>query len=137
MPEIGVGLAVQRDVVDPHVEVRPVNADKEHHAPERCVATDPRQHETDTDGNLHHARDEDPNRWVAEDRWDDGLKPCGVGEVLDADVDVHPTKHDSGNGDRPVAHVCSPRHEQLNVSVGFIHGHQEFQQSVKLKPKSF
>ena len=97
MPEIGVGLAVQRDVVDPHVQVGPVNTDEEHHAPERCVTTGRRQNKADADGDFHDARDENPKRWVSEDRWDDGLKPCGVGEVLNTDVDVCQTKDNTQN----------------------------------------
>ena len=70
-----VGLSVQRDVVDPHVEIGPVNADQEHQAAQRCITTSPRQNEPHADGNFHHAGDEHPDGWIAEDRRNDGFEP--------------------------------------------------------------
>ena len=91
---VGVGLAIKRDVVDPHVEVGPVDSDEKHQAAQRRIPTGPRQNKANADGDFHHAGDEHPNGWVAQHGRDDGLKPCGVGEVLDADVDVHAAKND-------------------------------------------
>jgi len=90
---MGVGLPAEWDVVVPHVEVRPVDADKEHKAAKRRMTTGPWKNEANADGDLHHAGDEHPKRWVAKDRRHDGFEPSGVGEMLDADVDVHPPKH--------------------------------------------
>ena len=92
-----VGFSVERDVVDPHVEVRPVDADEKHQAAQRCITAGPRQYEADADGDFHHARDEHPNSGVAKDRWYDGFEPGRVGEVLNADVDVHRPKHNTSN----------------------------------------
>ena len=91
---VGVGLAVERDVVDPHVEVRPVDSNEKHQAAQRRIPSSPRQNQADTDGNFHDAGDEHPDGWVAQHGWNDGFEPSRVGEVLDADVDVHQTKSD-------------------------------------------
>ena len=87
-----VGGAVERDVVDPHVEVRPVNADQKSHAAKGRKATGSREDQAGTDADFHHPGDEHPNRRVAQDGGDDRLEPSRVGEVLDADVDVHQPK---------------------------------------------
>ena len=91
---MGVGLPAKWDVVVPHVEVRPVDANEEHKAAKRRMTTGPWKNETNADGDLHHAGDEHPNGGVAQHGWHDGLKPGGVGEMLDADVDVHQAKQD-------------------------------------------
>ena len=91
-----VGLPVERDVVHPHVEIGPVNADEKHQAAQRRIASSPRQNEADTDGDFHDAGDEHPDGWVAQHGWNDGFEPTGVGEVLDADVDVHAAKENGG-----------------------------------------
>ena len=93
MPVVGVGLAVERYVVDPHVEVRPVNTHQKHQAAQGRIAPSPRQDEADADGNFHHARDEHPDGRVAQDSGDDRLKPSRVGEVLNTDIDVHQTEN--------------------------------------------
>ena len=94
MPVVGVGLAVERDVVDPHVEVRPVNADEKHQATQRRIPSGPRQNKANANGDFHHAGNEHPNGWVAQHGWNDGFKPGGVGEVLNTNVDVHAAKND-------------------------------------------
>ena len=90
---MGVGLPAEWDVVVPHVEVRPVDPNKEHKAAKRRMTTGPWKNEANADGNLHHARDQHPNRGVAQHGRHDGFEPGGVGEMLDADVDVHPPKN--------------------------------------------
>ena len=85
--------AVQGNVVDPHVEVRPVYAYEKDHASKRRMASGPRQNQANTDGDFHDAGDEDPDGRVAENRRDNRLKPGGVGEVLDANVDIHQTEN--------------------------------------------
>ena len=105
MPEVGVGLAVERDVVDPHVEVRPVNADEKHQAAQRRIPSSPRQDEADADANFHDTGDEHPNGWVAENRRDNRLKPGGVGEVLDADIDIHASKKHTQGLQRRSSHI--------------------------------
>ena len=90
---MGVGLAVERDVVDPHVEVGPVNANEENHTSQRSMATGPRQNEADANGDFHDAGDEHPNGWVAKNRWDNRLKPRRIREMLNANVDVHQTEN--------------------------------------------
>ena len=109
--------AVQGNVVDPHVEVGPVNAHQENHASKRRMATRPRQNKADANGDFHHAGDEDPNGWVAQDRWNNRFKPGRVGEVLHPNVDVHASKHDSGDGDEPASHALSLRHHQVKFCV--------------------
>ena len=61
-----VGLPVERDVVHPHVEIGPVNADEKHQAAQRRIPSSPRQNQADTDGNFHDAGDEHPDGWVAQ-----------------------------------------------------------------------
>lgn len=91
---MGVGFPVERDVVDPHVEIRPIDTNEKHQAAQRCITTGPRQHEADADGNFHDTGDEHPDGRVPKDRRYDWLEPSRVGEMLDADVDVHQTKSD-------------------------------------------
>ena len=101
---MGVGLPAEWDVVVPHVEIRPVDANEEHKAAKRRMTTGPWENKPNADGDLHHARDEHPKRWVAKDRRHDGFEPSGVGEMLDADVDVHPSKNNRANGEYPGSH---------------------------------
>ena len=103
MPVVSVGLAVERDVVDPHVQIGPVNTHQEHQAAQRRMASGPRQNEANADGDFHDTGDEDPNGWIAQHGRDDGLKPGGVGEVLDADVDVHASKEKDDEGRNPTS----------------------------------
>lgn len=115
MPVAGIGLAVERDVVDPHVEVRPVDAGQENYTAQCRTGTGLWKNEPHTDGDFHDTRDEHPNRGVAQDCRNDGFEPSGVGEVLNADVDVHASKHDGGDGEGPASHNCSLRQEQVNL----------------------
>ena len=94
VPVMRVGLPVERDVVHPHVEIGPVNADEKHQAAQRRIPSSPRQNQADTDGNFHHACDEHPDGWIAEDRRNDGFEPSGVREMLNADIDVHHSEND-------------------------------------------
>lgn len=89
---MSVGLAVERNVVDPHVEIRPINSNEEHQARQPCIPPRERENEADADGDFHHARDEHPDGGVAQHRRDDRLKPSGIGEVLNAYIDVHTAK---------------------------------------------
>ena len=98
MPVVGVGFAVERDVVDPHVEVRPVDADEEHKTPEAGIATGSWENEAHANGDFHDAGDEHPDGWVAQDCRDDGFEPGGVGKMLDADIDVHASKDNGKHG---------------------------------------
>jgi hypothetical protein len=118
---MGVGLPAEWDVVVPHVEVRPVDADKEHKAAQTSVATGPWKNEPNADGDFHDAGDEHPNRWVAQHGRHDGFEPNGVGEMLDADVDVHTSKHDGGDGEDQASHGSPSRPEQVKVCVSSTH----------------
>ena len=112
---VGVGLAVKRDVVNPHVEVGPVNANEENHAAQCCIPTGPGQNQADANGDFHDTGDEHPNGWVAQNRRDNRLKPNGVGEVLDADIEVHASKDARRQGLQIV-----PREDYLHLRL--IHG---------------
>ena len=92
VPVVGVGLAVKRYIVDPHVEVRPVNSNKENHTSQRSITTRPGQNKADPDGDFHDAGNEYPNGRITQYRRDNRLKPCGVRKMLNTDVDVHQTK---------------------------------------------
>ena len=90
-----IGLPVKRDVVDPHVEVRPVDPNEKHHTAQRRIASSPRQDEADADGDFHHTGDQHPDGRVAQHGRNDRLKPGSVGEVLDTDIDVHRTEYNT------------------------------------------
>ena len=76
------------------------------------MASGPRQNKADANGDFHHARDEHPNGWVAEDCRDDRLKPGCVGEVLDADIEVHASKDARRQGTQIV-----PREDYLHLRL--------------------
>ena len=103
VPVMSVGLAVEWNVVDPHVEIRPINSNEEHQARQPCIPPRERKNEADANGNFHHARDEHPDGWVAQHSRDNRLKPGRVREVLNADIDVHPTKENCGQGHHQIA----------------------------------
>ena len=115
VPVMSVGLAVERDVVDPHVEIRPINSNEEHQARQPCIPPRERENEADADGNFHHARDEHPDGGVAQDGGNDGLKPGGIGEVLNAYIDVHSPKEN-----------CGQHHHQIETHIIPLTSPEEF-----------
>ena len=118
---MGVGLPAEWDVVVPHVEVRPVDANEEHKAAKRRMTTGPWKNEANADGDLHHARDEYPNGGVAQHGRNNGFEPGGVGEMLDADVDIHPPKDNGGDGQDQGSHGSPSRHEQVKFCLTIDH----------------
>ena len=116
---VSVGLAVERDVVDPHVEVRPVYAHEKDHASKRRMASGPRQNQADADGDFHDTGDEHPNGWVAENRRDNRLKPGGVGEVLDADIDIHASKKHTQGLQRRSSHIPEDSTHTIEFNEAF------------------
>jgi len=92
VPYVGVGLTTDRQVVDPHVEISPVDCDQKSRTCQAGIPASPRNDEADANRNFYHAGDENPDARVAKDGWHDGFKPSRVGEMLDTDVGVHPTK---------------------------------------------
>ena len=116
MPVVGVGFSIKRYVVDPHVEVRPVDANEEHKAAQASVATGPWKNEAYADGDLHHAGDEHPNRWITQHGRHDGFEPSGVGKVLHADVNVHPSEDSREDWENPPAHELGSGRSQVKFA---------------------
>ena len=122
MPEIGVSFASNGDVVDPHVEVGPVDNDEEGCAPQPSLAPGLRDDESDAKSDFNDACDIDPKGWVTKNRGYDWLKPCRIGEVLNVDIDIHSSKDDG-------------QYQQQNSHD--IHKSQHTSQTVNLQEQSY
>ena len=94
MPEICVSFASNSDVVDPHVEVGPIDNDEEGCAPKTGFATSLRDDEPDAKSDFNDPSHVDPKGCVTKNCGDNGLKPDRVGEVLHADIDVQSAEND-------------------------------------------
>ena len=95
MPVMSVSYAVQWYIVDPHVQVGPINPHKEGHASNGSITTCPRQNQAHANGNFHRSSDENPQSWIAEHRRDNGFKPSGVCEVLNTNPHISEPKKDA------------------------------------------
>ena len=95
MPEIGVCVAPNGDVVDPHVEVGPVDSDEKGSACKTSVASSLRDDESNAESDFNDAGYVDPKGCITKNFGDDWLEPSRIGEVLNADIDVHSSKEDT------------------------------------------
>ena len=94
VPRMAVGLTSDGQVVDPHVEVRPVHAYEEGGAQQGSPAAVPSNQQTQAEANFHDTGQPYPEGGVAEHVGDDGFEPGGVREVLDANEDEGPPIQD-------------------------------------------
>ena len=94
MPKIGVCVAPNGDVVDPHVEVGPIDDDEKRCAPQPGLTSSLRDDESNAKSDFNDAGQVDPKGCVAKNCGDDWLKPNRIGEVLNADIDVQATEND-------------------------------------------
>ena len=97
MPKIGVCVAPNGDVVDPHVEVGPIDDDEKRCAPQPGLTSSLRDDESNAKSDFNDAGQVDPKGCVTKNYGDDRLKPNRIGEVLNADIDVHSTKYNGEN----------------------------------------
>ena len=101
MPEISVCVAPNGDVVDPHVEVGPVDSDEKGSACKTSIALSLRDDESNAESDFNDASHVNPKGWVAENCGDNWLEPSRIGEVVNADIDVHSTKNQNHDKSRP------------------------------------
>ena len=94
MPKIGVCVASNGDVVDPHVEVGPIDDDEKRCAPQPGLTSSLRDDESNAKSDFNDAGQVDPKGCVTKNYGDDRLKPNRIGEVLNADIDVQSTEND-------------------------------------------
>ena len=86
VPDRGIGASVQWHIVDPHVEVRPIESDHEDGHSERGRLTPCRNRHPEPEDDLEASADEDPESRVPENRWDDRFEPRRISEMEDANV---------------------------------------------------
>ena len=93
MPEICVSFASNGDVVDPHVEVGPIDHDEKSCAPQTGLTSSLRDDESNAESDFNDAGHVDPKGCITKNFGDNGLKPDRVGEVLNAYIDVQAAEY--------------------------------------------
>lgn len=111
MPVMFVCSSTDCDIIDPHVQIRPIEYDEKDSAGQSSDSSCSWKDKEEADNNFGDTADPYPEPWPAKNIGDYRFKPYWISKVLDSDVD-EPDSEDSPQSDfDPIPHGYASEHE--------------------------